>query len=533
LSGPTPVPRAPGRDGAVVAVPPLADARALLGRNRQRLHRPDRAVLGRPWPDLQASARHQVLAASRAYLTEGGEPLPEGRGAALVVAGHQPELFHPGVWVKNFALQGLARGLGATAVNLVVDNDTVKHTGLRLPAPPGEEAPWPHLVTVPFDRWGAEAPYEERAVLDPELFGSFAERASGVLRPWGYRPLLPDLWADVLRARRPPLLGERFAQARRNLERAWGCHNFEVPLSAVCRTETFAWFACGLLADLPRFHALYNEVVREHRLRHHIRSKSHPVPDLAAEGYWLEAPFWGWRAGQARRGRLFARLGPDRIELRAGAEPWPTLPAPTRPEECVGAWLSLEALGFKARSRALTTTLYARLFLADLFIHGIGGGKYDELTDELMRRFYSCEAPGFIILSATRWLPLPAPPVGPDDRRQLARELRDLHYNPQRHLGPALAHDPGLAELAREKWDWIARRPADPVGRRERFRVLREVTERLRAPLVAREHQSREELRRLDRQLAASSVLHRRDFSFCLYPESSLRPFCTQFMGTP
>jgi hypothetical protein len=525
LSGLT-VPRAPDRDGAVVAVPPLAEAGALAERNRQRLHRPDRAALGRPWPELQALARAEALGAARAYLLAGGEPAPAPHGTLLLAAGHQPELSHPGVWVKNFALQGLARRLGAVALNLVVDNDTVKHTGLHLPAPPTAEAPWPHLTTVAFDRWGADGTYEERAVADPGLFSTFAERVGEVLRPWGYRPLLPELWAGVLGAPGPALLGERFAAARRSLERAWGCHNLEVPLSALCRTSAFAWFACDLLAELPRFHALYNAVVGDHRARHRIRSRNHPVPDLAAEGDWLETPFWGWRSGQARRGRLFARALPDRVELRAGAEPWPALPAVSRPEECVKGWLALEAQGYKARSRALTTTLYARLFLADLFLHGIGGGKYDELTDELMRRFYRCEPPAFVVLSATRWLPLPAPAVGPEDRRQLARALRDLHYNPQRHLPP----DPALSGLAREKQAWIERQPADAAGRRERFRALRDLTERLRGPLLHREGQLRERLGVLDRQLAAGAVLRRRDFSFCLHPESSLRPLCTQFL---
>ncbi len=34
--------------------------------------------------------------------------------------------------------------------------------------------------------------------------------------------------------------------------------------------------------------------------------------------------------------------------------------------------------------RALTTTLFLRTFIADLFIHGIGGGQYDRLTDRIV-----------------------------------------------------------------------------------------------------------------------------------------------------
>ena len=247
------------------------------------------------------------------------------------------------------------------------------------------------------------------------------------------------------------------------------------------------------------------------------------MPDLAADGDWLEAPFWGWRAGAPRRGRLFARPHSDRIELRIGGESWPDLPT----RDPAAAWAERERQSLKIRSRALTNTLYARLLLSDLFMHGIGGGKYDELTDELIRRFYGCEPPQFLILSATRLLPLPAPPVGPDDRRRLAHELRDLHWNPQRHLPQG---DGEIRELEKRKRDLIAAAPADAAGRRERFLALRAVTAELRDRLAGVERRWQIDLARTDRQLAAQAVMRRRDYAFCLYPEESLRPFCTQFL---
>jgi hypothetical protein len=518
------VPRAPAQDGAVVSRPPLAEAGALLERNRALLRAgPD--LLGRPWPDLRRLARAEAVAAASEYLARRGEPVPPAASESLLLAGHQPELFHPGVWVKNFALQGLSRRHGVTPLNLVVDNDTVKATALRVPGRAGAESARPHAAVVPFDRWGGEAPYEERAVADPELFASFAERVMGLLAGWGYGPLLPAFWAEVLRQKeRGPLLGECFAAARRGLERAWGCYNLEVPLSALCRTEAFAWFGCHLLSELPRFHALHNERVRAYRVAHGLRSRNHPVPDLAAEGDWLEAPLWGWRAGATRRGRVFARLRPDRIELRVGNEPWPALPR----GEAVSAWRGLEGQGLKVRSRALTTTLFARLLLGDLFIHGIGGGKYDELTDELIRGFYGVAPPAFVVLSATRLLPLPAPRVSPEECRRLAHELRDVHYNPQRHLGADA--DGRLRGLAREKEALAQRRPAARSGRREWFTALRALTSRLREPLQGREQRLRADLAECGRRLEAAAVLRRRDYAFPLYPEAALRPFCTQFL---
>jgi hypothetical protein len=531
--------RAPAEDGAVLADPPLEAVGPLLDANRRRLHDGCAPVLGRAWDDLRRQARADALAAARDYLRAGGEPVPAADGDALLVAGHQPELFHPGVWVKNFALQGLARRHGGVALNLVVDNDTMKSAALRVPSPATAESAWPHAVTVPFDRWTGEIPYEERPVVDPELFRSFADRAGAVLAGWGYEPLLASFWPEVLRQyERTPLVGECFAAARRAFEQRWGCHNFEVPVSALCGTESFAWFAAHLLAELPRFHAIYNECVRAYRRLYGIRSRNHPVPDLAARGDWLEAPFWGWRPGAARRGRLFARAAGGRIELRtdAGDDPWPSLPrpelrTPNSALRTVEAWRGLGPAGWKVRNRALTTTLFARRFLGDLFMHGIGGGKYDELTDEILRRFYGCEPPSFLVLSATRRLPLPHYPVTPEDGRRLARVARDVYWNPQRHLDlRGAAPDPPVREAVRRREEWVRREPAGRAGRRERFRALRELTERIRAPLAGREEQLRNELAACEQELEANAVLGRRDYAFCLYPEALLRPFCTQFL---
>jgi hypothetical protein len=518
------VPRAPTEDGAVTAEPPLQEVGRLLTTNLLRTASDGRNLGGRPWGELRRLARTAAIKVARQYMSRRGEPVPDAGSLELIVAGHQPELFHPGVWVKNFALNGLARRHGLTPLNLIVDNDTVKTTALRLPTPAAVKSSHPHAISEPFDRWTGEIPYEERSILDPVLFAGFGDRAGEILREWDYSPVLPAFWAEVRReAERTPLLGECFAAARRTYERRWGCHNLELPVSVLCQTEPFAWFACHLLADLPRFRADYNAGVHDYRKRHGIRSRNHPVPDLAEEDGWLEAPFWGWRAGATRRGRLFARVHSDGIALRIGDEVWPTLPL----RDAAAAWMDRGRQGFKVRSRALTNTLYARLFLSDLFIHGIGGGKYDELTDDLIRRFYECEPPEFLVLSATRLLPLPTAAVRADDHYRMGRELRDLRWNPQRHLPDG---ESGLKDLAVEKQDLIAAEPADAGAKLERFLDLRAVTTRLAAPLAESANRLREKLAVTDRNLEANAVLRRRDYAFCLYPEETLRPFCTQFL---
>src|SRR5207248_9406832 len=111
----------------------------------------------------------------------------------------------------NFALPGLARSHGATAVNLVVDNDSVKSTALPVPSLTTAGQPWPHVASVPFDRPADEAPWEEAAVRDEGLFSSFSARVGEVTSDWNFAPLLPDFWAGAGRADR---LGGRVRRAR-------------------------------------------------------------------------------------------------------------------------------------------------------------------------------------------------------------------------------------------------------------------------------------------------------------------------------
>lgn len=515
--------RAPREDGAVVVEPPLAQVQHWLRRSCP-LDTSDLPIAGRPLHVLRLEARLAALQAARNYLEEAGQTVAVPASGRLVVAGHQPEIFHPGVWVKNFALHGLAEAHGLLPLNLVVDNDTVKSPTLSLPCwPPGHErdARSYHLKKLPLDAHATELPYEEYRIGDEAVFAGFPERAAACTTSWPYTPLVAEYWTEVQRHReRTGVLGERLAAGRRALEQRWGCANLEVPLSRLCETVPFARFAHHLLSGLARFHRLYNETVHDYRARNGLRSRNHPVPDLAAEGAWLEMPFWAWRVGARRRGRLFVQAASDRFLLRVDGEAWPSLPAAA--DAFVEAWQDLHRQGGKIRTRALTTTLYARLLVADTFIHGIGGGKYDELTDDLMRGFFGVQPPGYMVLSATLLLPLAPFPATLAQRRERAWLLRDLRWNPQRHLSA------GTANAADEK-NLLLASMKPPVGS-ERHRLLRRLTEELQ-PVVREGRQAiQAQLAGIDRELEANAILRRRDFAFCLYPGTLLRPFCEKFL---
>jgi hypothetical protein len=184
------------------------------------------------------------------------------------------------------------------------------------------------------------------------------------------------------------------------------------------------------------------------------------------------------------------------------------------------------------RPRALTLTLFARACLGDFFIHGIGGGKYDEVTDAIIRDYFGIEPPAYQVLSATLHLPLPGFPSTEDDLNRAVRQVRDLHWNPQRHLSAEQRAKPEVNAILDAHVRLVASEPAyaEHAARHEWFRALKELNEKLR-PLVAdRVPVAEAELARVRSEVDANAILRRRDYAWVLYPEDALRDFLQRFL---
>lgn len=563
--------RAPREDRTALVEPPWSDVAAAVEANRRLRESAAVDLGGVALPALAQQARHELLAEAVRYTATYMDPHPldpvaqppsavrdsaeassaspplevlPSRGrlghspeALVFLAGHQPQLFHPGVWFKNFALDDLAKRHGAIAVNLVVDSDTMKSHTVRVP---GGTAARPRATAIPLDEPGPVVPFEERRVLDRTLFSAFGERAADQIASLVADPLVRDYWTRAV-ARLGPTgnLGECLAQSRHQVERRFGLRTLEIPQSRVCQLPSFARFTAFLLAELPRLVAVYNEVVHEYRRIHRIRSNAHPVPDLAVEEPWWEAPYWIWTGEDPRRRRLFVGRRGDRLLLsdRHALEIPIELGPDGDADRAVDAILALAGRGVRLRSRALVTTLFARLVLGDLFLHGIGGAKYDQVTDAIIERFFGLEPPGFLVLSATLLLPVARHRVTPETARRIALQLRDLDYHPEAVLdGVAQASQPvapvaqasqpvdpsEASALIAAKRRWIATSPS-PENVRTRWREIRRINAALQ-PFVSGRRQ--ELLRRQSETasaLAAEAILSWRDYAFCLYPEKMLR----------
>ncbi|MCS7271203.1 MAG: hypothetical protein NZ703_08965, partial [Gemmataceae bacterium] len=440
-----PLLQVPARDGEWLLHPPVSLIPSCVEKNVQILQQTPIQIDGMPLPDLRRLLRQEIAPILEPPLHNNNHNNLAER--IWVVSGHQPELDHPGVWVKHFVLQGLSRHLGATPLHLIADHDLPKNNGLLVPRLPLNEGERIVRVPVCYDRADLLTPYEQRPLYDAELFVEAWNRVQELAGAWGFEPIALHLWP-----RQPPLqprLVEILTKLRRYMEHSWGCINHELPVSRLAQTRAFRHFANHLLNDLTRFRYLYNQTLRRFRDPAFTAQPVRSIPELEPD----EAPFWELR-GQRR--------------FRATRHsPLTTL-----------------------RPRALTLTLFVRLVLGDVFIHGLGGALYDQITDALIKDYFGITPPAYLTVTATLHLPFVADlgdanPASADLVRRppsvLWQQWRDIYWNPQRHLPsdvPAMA-----LELARRRLHCVQAEPPvhDHQARRQWFQQLRSLTESLRS----------------------------------------------------
>lgn len=502
--------RAPLESGQALIEPPLSSLPQLLAENRERA---DQSL-----EELRRSARAELIQAAIAYTnTYRDVGVPQEIDAPLIMSGHQPELFHAGVWIKNFVLSRAAADQRAIGINLIVDNDVCDSVAIRVPS--GTRSS-PVLESVSFDAPTEQIPYEERPIVDEATFQSFPQRATKTAAAWLKDSLVFDLWHE---ARQDRCMGEVIANARHRLEGIWGLSTLEIPLSTVFSQAGFRAFAARLLLDLRRFSEIYNSALIDYRVVNHIRSRSHPVPELVADDGWLEAPLWMWTTGEPRRKRLFVRRTGGQLELTDRAHIRELLPAAM--ESLPDALGRLEQHGIKLRPRALLTTMYARLVLCDLFMHGIGGAKYDELTDAILARYFGVIPPHYLTATATVTLPLDFSRVSSDELSAVQHAVHELPFHAERYL-----HDGAGTELVQRKQALLKSIP--PRGaKRAWHREVISINEAL-LPLVVEEQQRlHEHAMRLTEQYRLTRSLGSREFSYCLFPNEFLRGLLLDLSG--
>ncbi|MBM3451343.1 MAG: hypothetical protein FJX78_10290 [Armatimonadetes bacterium] len=505
--------RAPRHDGEIVCEPPVSTWLELARANQAALATAAVRVGAAALADWRSIARRQALDRALAYTRRLGEsPDDADPGHLIVGTGHQPAFFHPGIWIKNWIVEATAR-TGVTTLNLVVDNDEAGSVVVRSPRRNGRLGQACRILVdgpagAPFETMPPPAAGAWRAFVEdlradvatlamPSLAARLDELAAAGAAA---RDAAPDLGNFLTRIRRT--LQNRDREPQRTLE---------LPVSHMAETAAFRAF-CG--AWITRFDAYWeatNAAMDEHRATERVRSAAQPFPNLGRVGDRLELPFWIVQDGT--RHPLLARRVRGGFEIGTPASTLAVLPS-----DDVDDALANNALAI--RPRALTLTLFARLGVFDLFVHGVGGARYDRATDRVARAVFGFDPPRFAVATGTFHLPLGGVEDVATIRRNLERRLIELSHNPDRFLPDARRHP-----LVGEKWREIHALASEALtrkSRRETTQRIREINVELARSLSDRAAAARAALEALAITAAEEAVARDREYPYFYFDAATL-----------
>lgn len=377
--------------------------------------------------DLRRRARRRLLEQCRAFTSrlsqlarQAAVPEPcqnlldgDPDSTAIVMTGHQPVIFHPGLCIKYQIAESFAARHNLIAIAVVIDTDQATAGEFFYPAsetnsePAAGGFPVARLVRASFADATPSSPRPMLAsaasmnAVGSDIHGALidcgldeAAREFVKARAW-YSRLTPGSVADAnLVTRRAADIGQRF---------------LEVPLTDICAMPEVREFWTDILQRPIDFARALNELLDCYRTEIGIKNAANPFPNLRVDEMSCELPFW-----------LVDPISGERRIARADAD---------------GRFDTPSDDVLLPRGALVSATL--RLLFSDVFVHGLGGGEYDQFTDRMLAHFWNVTPPPFTVVSGSRWL-FPAARARLLQLNELEARSRDLQFNPQRAFGSGL-----------------------------------------------------------------------------------------------
>ncbi len=319
----------------------------------------------------------------------------------IVLTGHQPVFFYPGLWAKCLAASELAQQTDAAVYHLITDtalSPEFKHyipeASSRTNARKQEvdffsskelktkEKMLPYAFLAAPDK-----PALEKVLEDTRVFGPSAVKDAVAF--------FADKLVSGLKANRT--WNQFHAHTVDVLDRLSGTKRAILEGSAIWASDPFMHFVAYWFIHAADLVHSYNDTLNEYRKEKGITHDIEPVSNLKFDDWYFEMPFWGVVKNQYRD-TIWAKTDGKMLTIRLkGMDNQFTFHFDDLENE-------LKASSLRIWPKAIPQTLFLRMYLCDFFIHGIGGGIYEEVVDRFFHKTTVIEPPAYGVISATYFI---------------------------------------------------------------------------------------------------------------------------------
>lgn len=398
-----------------------------------------------------------------------------------IATGHQPWFWHPGILAKYMMTSAVADAVGGVSIDVVVDQDTVASLAVECPVVSDGRIridsfdPIKCDPDIPLGMQGA-LPLSTSQPLAGSNIEVLAEASSSS------KPAADDSLADQVHAVNAKMMADLGVTMQQSIR----------------ATELLADDAGRAIVDAMLGDAL-----------NCVQSYNAAVEAVPAAGMTrlivardrVELPLWALRGGEPRR-RVFADMADSIpcLTLEDGSELSPSdLLAP----------------------RALLLTAVMRSLHCDLFIHGLGGGIYDAITEAWWKTWRGETLAPAVVVSASVMLEFEGVAVA--DRSDFERTVWFAHHLPH-NIDRYLPDDSGANSLRQQKAILLVKMDGqhDRKERSKLFRSLHDINDQLVNEHTSLIQSAQQEVDRTRIGMENRKQLQRRDWCFALYPSTAL-----------
>jgi len=421
----------------------------------------------------------------------------------VVGCAHQPGFLFSGIVRKYLFVDSLK---GILPVNIIMDNDYGKYVNWKVPLRVNSKyrLKYFYLIKPIFER-----PLEFVSLPAKQKVSKVVEETGEVLLHLKNKRLTKNFekFTEILKTNYDLRCNLSYVLNNICFEYIGINHLKSILVSHICKSRGFGSYVKDIIDNIERFSCYYNECLNNYREEYKIRNPKFPFPNLKKKGKIYELPFWYIDSNKQTRRSIYAKRNNGKTLL---------------------FYLGLEKnelfylKNFEIRNirpKAVTFTMFFRLFVFDLFIHGIGAANYEEITDKVITSYYEINTPpSFFVITETRYLPFSSSGFATGQRGKLMEKLNGNKIKLKRiKQAPHKFLSSGDKLLKRKKSLINQIIKADKLEKQKISNRLKQVDEEILDKLEPKVTKLEKTINQLEKQIQNQKILIRRDYPYFLF----------------
>lgn len=397
----------------------------------------------------------------------------------IISNGHQPEIQHPGILFKDILTHLIAKKLNAIAIHIIVDTDATEFE-ISLPKSKNQFLFLNHIHIKSneiFSKFKLKES-EKKEIID---YLEILKEELNLFIPENYilisleyiNFIISELEKNTSLTKISFLIREKFFKEN-------SIEIYQVPISELIQLSSFQFLVNLIKNNFDSFREAYNSSLTDYRKEHKIKNHAQPIPDLNEE----ELPFWVLNCSTNERATLKKNEAlEDKIIL----------------------------------PKAITLTMFLRLFLSDFFIHGKGGGRYEEVSEKIYEKFFKIKASPYSVASITFNLNFSEKfNFANIDEKALEQNLREIEYSPEKFLDSE-------NELTKQKKIIQAEFKNPDSNKKELHKKIEELNSEMKKLVQSKKLDLEKTKSILPEILKTKEVFQNRTFPFFLYDMNEVK----------